>query len=611
MTGIYGGWLTTPACEPKEVLAAMLDASANNTASTGLERHIDSAGYAIAGNSIASTATLAAITGQVYWSDSELQQLANEQSDARAVAQAYQQYGKAFLDYLHGVFVLALLDKASKRLFIAVDRIGIHSLYYAHSTQGLVFASTAKAVCAHPAITVRLSQQDLFNYVYFHMVPSPGCIFAGVEKLSGGHVLEYNTDSHHAAVNSYWQPTFNEASNSIAELADELKSVLAASVQRALAATDTDSGAFGAFLSGGLDSSTVSGMLAKLQPEHAKTFSIGFDAKGYDEIEYARIAVAHFNTRQYEYYVTPEDVVASIPEIARSYDEPFGNSSAVPTYYCAKLAADNGVNYLLAGDGGDELFAGNTRYAKQGVFEYYQHLPTMLQGILKLGAGILPSRLPLLSKAKSYINQAKVPLPDRLQSYNYLHRIAIETIFTTDFLTAIDSQWPLQRLREYYTLPDEASTLNRMLYSDWQLILADNDIRKVSQMCAVNGVEVAYPMLDEELVEFSCRVPSAIKLKRGQLRHFYKQALQDFLPTEIINKSKHGFGLPFGVWMSTHSALQELAYDSLLSLKQRACFRADFIDQAIELHRNEHAKYYGELVWVLMMLELWWQNQDL
>ncbi len=347
-------------------------------------------------------------------------------------------------------------------------------------------------------------------------------------------------------------------------------------------------------------------MMSEVAEREVEAFSIGFAAEGYDEMPYARITAKHFGVKLHEYYVTPEDVVEALPKVAISYDEPFGNSSALPAYFCAKFAKENGIDRLLAGDGGDELFAGNERYAKQAIFQAYYHLPEWArQRILEPLANILPNSPQIFSKIQSYITQANIPLPDRLQTYNFLHRHNPTEIFSADFLAGVDCNIPLAYQRSTYHSLDNASALSRMLYLDWQYTLADNDLRKVSHMCAMAGIEVAYPMLDDELVSFSCRIPDKWKLENQKLRHFFKESLRDWLPRETINKKKQGFGLPFGIWMRTHRPLQELAYDSLTSLKNRHYFNAEFIDHVIALHRHGHASYYGELVWILTILELW------
>jgi len=539
-----------------------------------------------------------AIIGHPRWHDGALSRIASESGDAAALLEAYRQHGHACLQQLAGAFALAILDASKGELLVAIDRMGQFPLYYGTANGALVFGTRVGAVRCHPDIDSELSADGLYQYLYFHMLPSPVSIFRGVRKLQAGQALIATAQGHH--VQQYWVPRFREQDGfHVAQAEEELRYGL----QQAVADV-ADDDTTGAFLSGGLDSSCVAGMLARKLPNPA-TFSIGFDAEGYDEIAYARIASAHFGSKAHEYYVTPEDVLTAVPLIAQSYDEPFGNSSALPAFFCAQLAKQNGITRLLAGDGGDELFAGNERYAKQGLFEPWQKLPGAIRNVLETGMARLPKRPMPLRKLKNYVEQARVPLPDRLQTYNFLHRLDANEVFEADFLAQIDPRAPLEAMGSIYHRPDNASSLNRMLYLDWQHTLADNDLRKVRQMCDLAGVDVAFPMLDERLLELSLRIPTNLKLRRGRLRHFYKEAFSGFLPPEIIEKKKHGFGLPFGVWMQTHGPLREMAYDSLSRLKGQNIIQPAFLDKLISLHRDGHAAYFGEMIWVLMMLDLW------
>ena len=544
---------------------------------------------------------ITAITGYPRWTESTFAKAAIEKSHAYALSLAYHQYGSKFIEHLNGAFSFAIIDTDTNQLLAGVDRLGQFPLYYTKIDDGIIFGSSVSTILAHTMVPRSVQEQGIYDYLYFHMVPSPHSIYKDIKKLPAGHWLNYANDS--VQISNYYQPIFNEmAPNSFEEMGKQLKRELKDAVSHCYEPTLKTA----AFLSGGLDSSTVAGMLSEVSETRAEAYSIGFSAEGYDEMAFARITAKHFGVKLNEYYVTPEDVVDALPIVAASYDEPFGNSSALPAYFCAKVAAENGVERLLAGDGGDELFGGNERYVKQDIFEAYGKIPNgfrkaMIEPIINK----LPSALPLSSKARSYIEQANIPLPDRLQTYNFLHQHNPSEIFNEDFLNCTDTHAPLAILGNTYKQPNNASTLNRMLYLDWQYTLADNDLRKVSHMCALAGVEVVYPMLDDNLVNFSCHVPSNWKIKNRNLRHFYKQSLSGWLPDATINKKKQGFGLPFGVWMETHRPLQEMAYDNLLKLKKRPYFKPEFIDHTIELHRNQHSAYYGELIWILMVLEMW------
>ncbi len=519
------------------------------------------------------------------------------------VLEVYQQQGSEFISKLTDPSALVLIDEQRQALVLATDPLGLCHIYYAQTANGIVFGSSADYVISHPDVNDAISMQSIYDYVYFHHCPSPNTIYLQVKKLEGGQCLVYQNSQ--ISITRYWSPIFQEQfTDTLQQAGEELQDLLIAAVSNSVDTEETT----GAFLSGGLDSSSVAGALAKVFPGQAKTFSMGFPVEGYNEIEFANIAVNHFNTRQHEYYVTPEDTVNAVPLIAAYYDEPFGNSSALAAYYCAKLAKENGVKRLLAGDGGDEIFAGNERYAKQMLFDHYHRLPGFAKAALEAGLDYLPAAVANLKvpfKAKRYIEQAKAPMPDRLQDYNFLHRHDVADIFNADFLAQINTAEPLQLLRDCYQRPENASTLNRMLYMDWKTTLHDNDLVKVNRMCEMVGVEVCYPLLDQRIVDLSCRIPSDIKLKGQKLRWFYKQAMTGFLPDQIINKSKHGFGLPFGIWLKDHQPLKELAYDAIHGLKKREFFKPEFLDHSIEMHQSIHAAYYGELIWVLMMLELW------
>lgn len=545
---------------------------------------------------------IAVIEGFWRWDDASLAQYAKERGAGASLLLGYQQHGPDILRRLKGSFALALLDAGRDEVLLAVDRIGTRPLAYAQSANGLVFGSTLDALRVHPDVRMPLNLQGVFNYLYFHVVPSPGSIYSGTAKLEPAQYLHYRAGR--IETRFYWLPEFEEGRGLGFEvLAQNLRETLERATRRA----DPEQRA-GAFLSGGLDSSTVSGMLARIRQDPPRTYSIGFNVAGYDEIEYARIAAARFRTEPREYYVQPDDVAAAVALIGRIYDEPFGNSSALPVHCCAQLAKSDGVDVLLAGDGGDEIFAGNSRYAKQMLFEQYQRLPLRLRERVFepfLSRMTVLERIPPMRKLRRYVEQARVSLPERLETYNLLHMIPLEEIFEPEFLAAVNPEQPAELLRDAYSRTSAGHPVNRMLYLDWKFTLADNDLRKVNRVAEYAGVEVRYPMLDDELVDLSARVPPDLKLRGQQLRYFYKRALRDFLPREIIAKRKHGFGLPFGEWLRASKPLQDIVDSSVRGLATRGWLRPSFIDRVMHDHRTGHAGFYGSMLWILMMLELW------
>ena len=499
-----------------------------------------------------------------------------------------------------GDFAIALREP-SGRTFLAVDRFAVRTLCYRVADGCLQFAVRADELAAQTGADI--DPQALFDYLYFHVIPSPRTAFQAVCRLPPGHYAIF--ENGQLTVAPYWVPEFAAQPGLALEPAKrEFLRLL-----RDAVAAELDGGKPACFLSGGTDSSTVAGMIGVACGQPAATYSIGFEAEGYDEMEYARLAARHFKTEHHEYYVTPEDLVASIALVARHYDQPFGNSSALPAYYCAKMAREDGVTKLLAGDGGDELFGGNTRYAKQRVFGWYGEVPALLRsGILEpalLGTPL--GRLPLLRKGASYIEQARVPLPDRMQMYNLLSRLDARNVLTADFLAQIDPSSPADQQRRVWQSATARHELDRMLAFDWRYTLAEADLPKVCGTTELAGVGVGFPFLDPRLLDFSMKLPPHFKLKGMKLRWFFKEALRGFLPDGTLTKKKQGFGLPFGVWLTRNASLMKVAVDALASLSTRGIVRPEFITTLVNDRLPEHPGYYGEMVWILMMLELWMQ----
>ena len=529
-------------------------------------------------------------------------------SPADAIWQAYKASGRLFLEHLTGRFALAIVDHARSCVVLALDPMGMEALAYAQDSGRILFSSSAAKVARAVGPRAHLRAQALFDYLLLHMVPAPETVFEGVFKLRPGTCAIF--EGGRLSIERFWTPHFTHGSSGdFPALRDDLLK----SLHDGVAACRPDAKT-GAFLSGGLDSSTVAGMLGKVSGTGPRTFSMGFGVDEFNELEYAHIANRRFGASPHEYQVTPEDIVDVFPKIAAAYDEPFGNSSAIPTYCCARLAAQHGVTHLLAGDGGDELFGGNERYVRQRVFEIYgKRIPAWARtGLIEpLTRGIDPeSRIMPLRKLRSYVDQARIPLPERLESWNFMYRTDLGAMLDDEFRAAIDTRRPIATMTEVYAQAPSDEMLHKMLFYDWHYTLSDNDLRKVGTTCALAGVKVSYPMLDPRVVDVSLRVPPGMMIEGLELRSFYKKAMRDFLPDEILRKKKHGFGLPFGVWLKTHARLGELIYGLLSALKTRQIVKPKFLDTLIAEAREGHPGYYGYAIWDLSMLEAWLQAHE-
>ncbi len=604
MSGVWG-WLETPCGDaPADfVLAGMGEASVRRA--TGPRYGLAVSGRAGETHLAAEGGVSAAILGRPRWSDEALATKGRREGHGAALLAAYREHGDGLLRRRRGNFAIVVVDELKHRLLLAIDRFGIETMCWSTPPQGgIVFGSSTARVRAHPTVTSNTPEQAIFDYLYFGISPSPGTVYREQSKLLPAQYLVYERGA--PRIDFYWEMPYAERSRqSVAELSSQLMTLMRAAVGRAIEGQERAS--LGAFLSGGLDSSTVAGLLSEATHRHTKSFTIGFGHDRYDEVHYAEIAARHFGIEQHNYYLTPTDVANLLVAVARAFDEPFGNSSVVPTYYCAKLAREHGVHLLLAGDGGDEIFAGNSRYVDQEILGLYDRLPTALRrGVLEPLAQRLPflDRLPLGRKARSFINRARIPMPARLESYNFYQNAVLSEVFTAEMLATISPEVPIANLRGAYERTHSRSMLQRMLHLDLKITLADNDLRKVRGACDMAGVRVAYPFLDDDVVEFSARVPPSLLICHFERRWFFKQAVTGFLAPETLAKRKHGFGMPFTEWPRENPELRAIGIDCLEAMKRRGYLRAEFLDRI----KDDRDTSFAGLVWDIIMLELWFRE---
>jgi len=444
-----------------------------------------------------------ALLGQPRFHDAALEQARLRDGAAVVFAREFQAKRESAFALFDGAFTAVVFDESKGTVSIGLDRMGVHALGYAVFDGTLLFSNSCDAINAHPSARPEIDPQSLYHYLYFHMVPGPGSVYRNYRRLLPGEYLIFSKGN--LSTGRYWSMHFEEDKRMPFDaLKDEFMTTMRNAVRDAAHGVKA-----GCFLSGGTDSSTMAGLLGQATGQPARTYSIGFDEPGYDEMDYARIAAKHFGTNHHEYYVTPSDIVDAIPLIANGYDQPFGNSSAVPTYYCARMAKQDGIERLIGGDGGDELFGGNERYAKQYVFSLYEKIPGLLRnGIVSPLINNFPGneQVTLFRKAKSYVQQASVPMPARLETYNLLDRIGKERIFSSAFLRSIQIDQPLEHLNSIYHGADAKTQINRMLALDFRITLADSDLPKVINACGLANMDVTFPMLADSVVAFSARL---------------------------------------------------------------------------------------------------------
>jgi asparagine synthase (glutamine-hydrolysing) len=615
MSGLCGWFGGGHAADPARALERMVHGLPNHglirtTAVSGPNFGVALHAHPATGAFAAGTDIVVAIDGYPAWSDPSLGDIAKKDGHAQVLLAAYKRYGTALLDKLRGAFSFVIIDLVAEKALCAIDRFGIQTLCYAQpATDLMVFGSTTDAVRAHPKVGATIAIQSIYDYLYFvDRIPAPTTIYHEQRKLAPAEYLR--AERGRLEVGSYWQMPYRTPHGiEKAAAVEELKSRLRDAVNACLVGENT--GHVGAFLSGGLDSSTVVGVAAGLLPHALQTFTIGFPVESFDEVYYADIASKHFRTKHQTYYLQPQDAVDILLKATEIYDEPFANSSLVAAYHCARLSKDAGVEMMLAGDGGDELFAGNKRYVDDGIFDHYLRFPHMLRkGVIEPAARHLSfaRNAGVAGKALRYIERARKSVAERLAD-NLFQAFEPSGIFTADALREIDMAEPLALAEAIYDAPHDASKVQRMMNLDLRVTLADSDLRKVVRMCELAGVRTRFPFLNDDLVEFSSRLPETLLMTGGKLRQFYKDAMSDFLPDAIINKQKHGFGLPNMQFMKSHAPLRELICDSLTSLKGRGYFRSEFLEDLSDRVRGGSLSGQEAAVWDLAALELWLESR--
>lgn len=538
----------------------------------------------------------------------ELRALTGLSGICEVLARLFELEGWQGMGRLRGAFAVALWDPRQAAVWLAVDHFGMRRLYYATTPDGVAFASRPSALLAVPGVRATVDPGMVYGYLNFGFVPAPGSAFEGIYRLPPGHVLTIRNGE--TSLTRYWDVEYPERRLGLREGESSTRQMVEESVAAALTGAPVKE--TGAFLSGGTDSSTVLGYMARLSGERVNAFSIGFREERYDELQYADLAARRFGAAHYKHIITPDEALELLPRLVEAYDEPFGNNSAIGTYFCAKLARECGVSRLLAGDGGDEIFGGNERYASDRIFARYQHVPAFLRrGLIEPALRALPDGTASpLGKAQRYVRRANIPNPRRLYSYRFYFASEGRDYLAPDFLRACDLESPWRVVEEHFARARATSELNRIMYMDMKLTLADNDLLKVTRTADLAGVGVRFPFLDRLLVEFTGTLPADFKVRGMEKRYLFKRAFAELLPAEILAKRKHGFGVPTSDWLRDHAGFRELARDTLLSPWARGLgfFRPEGLERLFALHAADSTPYHGDQIWTVLMLYLWYRR---
>ncbi len=520
-------------------------------------------------------------------------------SDTEAIVHAFEEYGERCVERLRGMFAFAIWDARARRLFIARDRVGKKPLYYTRTPAGtFVFGSELKSLLEHPEVRPRTNVEALDAYLSFGYVPDPLSVFEDVHKLPPGHYLVL--EEGRITVKEYWDFPFEASASPRSEedYLEELRELLEEAVRIRLVADVP----LGAFLSGGVDSSAVVGLMSRASSRPVKTFSIGFREDSYDELRYARVAAEHFGTDHHEFIVTP-DICGIVDELVWHFDEPFADSSAIPTFMVSKLAREH-VTVALSGDGGDELFAGYTRYVVDRKRSAFARLPRAVRSKMMRP---MSERLPHGAWGRNYLYNVSLDALDRyLDSISVFTSLNKQALYTTDFRSTLGASEgaALNSFRETAASVGTNEPLDALLYLDSKTYLPGDILTKVDRMSMAVSLEARVPLLDHKLIEFVARIPASMKMRGLETKHIFKRAISDLVPAEILNRPKQGFGIPLDKWINDQ--LRGRIRETLTEqrTRERGLVNQAYVNKLLDEHERGRRDHANQL-WTLMMMELW------
>jgi asparagine synthase (glutamine-hydrolysing) len=516
-------------------------------------------------------------------------------SDTETIVHAYEQWGEDCFTRLRGMFGVAIWDRKTRTLLLARDRAGIKPLHYVERDGRLYFGSEIKSLVAAGAVDRAIDLEALDHYLSFLYAPRDRSLIKGVNKLPPGHYLRWKDGR--VEIRQYWEIAAAEPFRGSAdEAAASLRQVLAGAV-RSHMISDVP---LGAFLSGGVDSSVVVGLMAEASERPVKTFSIGFDEPQFDELEHARTVAQHFGTDHHEFVVRP-DGLSILDRLIEHFDEPFADSSAIPTWYVSEIARRH-VTVVLSGDGGDELFGGYDRYLPHPRVAQFDRFA---RGGARALAGAVWPLMPHGARGKNFLRHVA-----RNDNGRYLDSLAFfqpdekASLYSADVRRTL-SQWSAeQELGDHFRRFEQLPLHSRMMKFDFETYLPEDVLTKVDRMSMAHSIESRVPLLDNEVIDFAASLPPHLKIHNGRRKHVLKEAARSLLPPGILDRKKQGFGVPLGVWF--RGGLTGVFSDVLSSprTRQRGYFEPAFVDRLIQEHLSGRRDHTLRL-WQLLVFELW------
>lgn len=517
-------------------------------------------------------------------------------SDTEVIVHLFEEFGEGCLEHLRGMFGFAIWDNVRRELFLARDRMGIKPLYYAQGGGDFIFGSEIKSILEHSAIKPSMDLTALSHYLSLKYVPAPLTLFSGIYSLPPGHSMTIANGQ--VKTKRYWDVSFAKPEKILSEqeYSDQLLELLRETIRLHLR-SDVP---FGAFLSGGVDSSTIVALMSEELRTPVKTFSVGFDGEGIqDELPYAQQVADKFGCEHHTLSITSDDFLHYAEHVLWHLDQPIADQATVATHMVAKLARQH-VKMVLTGEGGDELFAGYARYSGERYSKWFSYLPASAARALRSVSTILPGlrrtkiaigALTIRNEAERFANWFPMFNDDAKQ-----HLLADQHASLRGGAAAMFS--------EHLSECDAKASVDRMLYVDSKLWLPDYLLLRGDKLTMANSLEARVPLLDHTLVEFAARLPASMKLNGSHRKYLLKQVARRLLPAEIIDRKKQGFPIPIERWLRNEAKpmMQDLL--STETIRRRGLFNSSFIERLVREHVSGYADHSTQL-WGLMSVEMW------
>jgi asparagine synthase (glutamine-hydrolysing) len=527
-------------------------------------------------------------------------------SDTEAIVHLYDEFGEGCLQHLRGMFAIAIWDERERSLFLARDRVGKKPILYSHQANGdLIFGSEFKALLQHPAISRDVDHEAIDAYLSYLCVPAPMTAFKQIRKLEPGHWLKWKDGQ--IETRRYWLPDFSKKIEISEEDAiAETTRILRESTRLRMISEVP----LGAFLSGGVDSSTVVALMAQESEKPVKTFSIGFEEQDFSELKYAKRVAEHVGAEYHEFIVRP-NALEVLPTLVEHYGEPYADSSAIPTYYVSRETRKH-VTVALNGDGGDESFAGYERHAAMRIAEQYHRLPEMLRKIVvETPANLIPTSELKRSRfrdVKRFLQAASMPKTERYFRWmSTFNRDAKRDLYTREFTETVAEQNPSAYMDRWFAKANGSGILDATLLNDLMTYLPNDLLVKVDIASMANSLEARSPFLDHKVIEFAASLPEQMKMRRFETKSLLKKVAARLVPAEVIYRRKMGFGVPVGKWF--RGEMKDFVRGVLLSEKalERGIVKREMFGRYVNEHTSG-ARDHAFQIWTLLMLELWFQK---